>query len=237
MCIRIEVAAEIRVYNLSMAGVEQLVDMPHGIQRTAVCPIGVLFRRQGGLEDRFEHQNCRRLCYAILDRGHSYRLLLSVRLGYPHPPYGLRSIRSTFQLLRQFVQPLLHSVLLDVLKRLAIYSCCSAILVAAFIGSTLNFVFGGLLSIVFCKEEGRRRRCGNGGKAGAVFAKAFPPFPQRFAPCGFALVLCVSKRRRPQVAPWSPRPVSSTDFVQEQINDHRSKEKPNTSVYLRACQK
>jgi len=34
-------------------------------------------------------------------------------------------------------------------------------------------VFGGLLVIAFSKEEGRRRRCGNGGKAGAVFAKAF----------------------------------------------------------------
>jgi len=54
-----------------MAGVEQLVDLPHGIQRTAVCPIGVLFRRQIGLEDRFEHQNCRRLCHAVFDRGHS----------------------------------------------------------------------------------------------------------------------------------------------------------------------
>ena len=41
-------------------------------------------------------------------------------------------------------------------------------------GSNLNFVFGGLLVIAFSKEEGRRRRCGNGGKAGAVFAKAFP---------------------------------------------------------------
>src|SRR6266849_6163411 len=57
---RIEVAAEIRVYNLSMAGVEQLVDLPHGIQRTAVWPIGVLFRLQVGLVYRFDHQHCRR---------------------------------------------------------------------------------------------------------------------------------------------------------------------------------
>src|SRR6266481_10227797 len=41
-------------------------------------------------------------------------------------------------------------------------------------GSNLNFVFGGLLVIAFSTEEGRRRRCYNGGKAGAVFAKAFP---------------------------------------------------------------
>ena len=54
-----------------MASVEQFVDMPYGVQRAAVCPIGVLFRLQVGLEDRFEHQDCRRLCYAIFDRGHS----------------------------------------------------------------------------------------------------------------------------------------------------------------------
>jgi hypothetical protein len=54
-----------------MAGVEQFVNMPHGIQRTAVWPIGILLRLQVGLEYRFEHQNCRRLCHAIFDRGHS----------------------------------------------------------------------------------------------------------------------------------------------------------------------
>jgi len=52
-----------------MAGVEQLVDMLYGIQRTAVWPIGILLRLQVGLEYRFEHQNCRRLCHAIFDRG------------------------------------------------------------------------------------------------------------------------------------------------------------------------
>jgi hypothetical protein len=83
-------------------------------------------------------------------------------------------------------------------------------LAIASVGSTLNFVFGGLLIIAFCKEEGRRRRCGNGGKAGAVLRRLlqtacgnhrkevaeghlyrFPqlwPFPQRFAPRGFPLV-------------------------------------------------
>src|SRR6202043_1533287 len=56
------------------------------------------------------------------------------RFGFPPPPYGLRSIRSSFQLLRQFVQPLLRPVLFDVLERLAVYSCCSAIRFATFIG-------------------------------------------------------------------------------------------------------
>jgi hypothetical protein len=37
----------------------------------------------------------------------------------------------------------------------------------------LNFVFGGLLNYSFRKEEGRRRRCGSGGKVGAVFCEGF----------------------------------------------------------------
>ena len=67
---RVEVAAEISVNNLSMAGVEQHVDLLHGIQRAAVWPIGVLFRLQIGLEYRFEHQNCRTLRHPVTDRGH-----------------------------------------------------------------------------------------------------------------------------------------------------------------------
>src|SRR2546422_11223551 len=58
-----------------MAGVEQLVDMSHGIQRAAVWPIGILLRLQVGLEYRFEHQHCRRLCHAIFDRGDGRREL------------------------------------------------------------------------------------------------------------------------------------------------------------------
>ena len=41
-------------------------------------------------------------------------------------------------------------------------------------GSNLNFVFGGLLVIAPFEKDSSRRRCGNGGKAEAVFAKAFP---------------------------------------------------------------
>ena len=55
-------------------------------------------------------------------------------LWYIHPPYRLRLIGSTFQLLRQFVQPSLHSVLLDVLERLAVYARRSIIGFATFVG-------------------------------------------------------------------------------------------------------
>jgi len=48
----IEVAAYIRVNDLSMTSVNQLVDMPYGIQCAAVPPIGILFQLQVGLPSR-----------------------------------------------------------------------------------------------------------------------------------------------------------------------------------------
>jgi hypothetical protein len=63
----IKVAADIRIYNLPMASVDQLVDMAHCVQRAAVCPIGILLRLQVGFENRFEHQHCRCLHNPIPD--------------------------------------------------------------------------------------------------------------------------------------------------------------------------
>src|SRR5438876_10415565 len=65
----IQVAAEICIYDFSMASVDQLVDASHRVQRAAVLPIGVLFWLQIGLENRFEHQNrCHFRC-PITDSG------------------------------------------------------------------------------------------------------------------------------------------------------------------------
>ena len=51
---------------------------------------------------------------------------------------GQWSIRSTLQFFRQFVQPSLHPILLDVLEALTVHSCRSAIGFAAFIGKRQN---------------------------------------------------------------------------------------------------
>jgi hypothetical protein len=66
----IEVAAEIRIDNLSMSAVNQLVDVLHCVQRAAICPIGILFGRQVGLENRFENQHRCRLHHPIPDGGY-----------------------------------------------------------------------------------------------------------------------------------------------------------------------
>ena len=67
----VKVAAEVRVNNFSMPGVDQLVDMPDGMQRAAVLPVGILFRLQIGLEDRFEYQNRSYLRRSVADSGYA----------------------------------------------------------------------------------------------------------------------------------------------------------------------
>src|SRR5215831_36942 len=55
----VKVTAEISINDLSMSGVDQLVDVLHCVQCAAICPVGILFRLQVDLEDRFENQHCR----------------------------------------------------------------------------------------------------------------------------------------------------------------------------------
>src|SRR5450631_3146611 len=63
----IKVAAEIRINDLPMSRVDQLVDVLYCVQRAAVRPIGILLRLQVSLEDRFENQHCRHLRNPIPD--------------------------------------------------------------------------------------------------------------------------------------------------------------------------
>jgi hypothetical protein len=51
----IKVAAEIRINDLPMSRVDQLVDVLYCIQCAAVRPIGILFLRQVGLKDWFAY--------------------------------------------------------------------------------------------------------------------------------------------------------------------------------------
>jgi hypothetical protein len=67
----IEIATEVCVNNFLMASIDQLVDSIHRVQRAAVSPLGVLFRLQIGLENRFENQNWRPFRRPIPDSGHS----------------------------------------------------------------------------------------------------------------------------------------------------------------------
>ncbi len=82
---------------------------------------------QVGLEDRFQDQQRGGLHHAVADRGNPQRPLLPVRFRQVDPPDRLRLIPFRSQFLRQFVQPPLHAVLLDVLERLAVHAGRSAV--------------------------------------------------------------------------------------------------------------
>src|SRR5215472_7003313 len=123
-----------------MTSVEQLVDMPYGVQRAAVLAVGVLLWLQVGLENRFEHQHCGQFRDTIFYDGNSERPLSTPGLVYHYPPYRLGLIGSPFQLFRQFVQPSLHTVLLDVLELLTVHSGRSTIRTAAVVGTSQNIL-------------------------------------------------------------------------------------------------
>ena len=74
------------------------------------------------------------------DDRYSRRALLPIRLRYINPPHRKGSIGSTFQLLRQFVQPSLYPIRLDVLERLIVHSCRSAIGFRASAGKCQNIL-------------------------------------------------------------------------------------------------
>jgi hypothetical protein len=91
---------------------------------------------QVGLEDWFEHQHGSRHGNTIFDRRNSQRSGTPwlARFGYQNPPNRFGTIPSRPQFFRQFVQPPLHPVLLDVLERLAIDARRSVVLLTDAVG-------------------------------------------------------------------------------------------------------
>ena len=114
---------------------DQPVDLPDGVQGAALGAVGVLFRFQVGLEDRLQDQDHRHLHDAILDRKGSPAVVAC------RPVWGCNTRRtgsgryvSLPQFLRQFVQPPLQPVRLDVLERLAVDPRRAAVGTAAGVG-------------------------------------------------------------------------------------------------------
>jgi site-specific DNA recombinase len=124
---RIKITRQISIHHFRIAGVQQPMHRLHGVERTMLGPIGELLRLQVGLEDRFQHDQERRLHDAVLDRWNAQRPLLAVRFGNVHTTHRLRLVRLGPEFFRQFFQPLRLAVLLDVRKRLVVYARLAAI--------------------------------------------------------------------------------------------------------------
>ena len=79
------------------------------------------------LEDRLDHYLRRHLHHPIPYRRNAQRSLLAIRFGNVNSPHRTGTIRLRPKFFRQFAQPLLDAIALDVLKRLAIDACRAAI--------------------------------------------------------------------------------------------------------------
>jgi hypothetical protein len=112
----------------------QRLHLLDGLQCVASWSIGILLRLQVGLENGLQDHQHRHLHDTILDRWNAQRSLLAVRFGNVDPPDRLRTIRLLAELIRQLIQPLLLSVLLDVLEGLAVHTCRAVIEVTVAVG-------------------------------------------------------------------------------------------------------
>ena len=117
----VEIAGQIGVHHLAMPRAHMPMDLPDGVQGTVVRPVGVLLRREVGLEDRLQDQHHRHLRHAVPDRTDTQRALLAITFRDEHTAHRVRSIRSLSQFGRQFVEPSVPPVRLDVLEGLAVH--------------------------------------------------------------------------------------------------------------------
>ncbi len=102
----VEVTAQVRIDHFRMPRSAARRPSTTACQGTSPRPVGVLFRLQVGLEDRFQHQHRCRLHDTIPDRGDSQRPGLPSGLGYAHPSDRVRTIRLLPEFLRQFASHL-----------------------------------------------------------------------------------------------------------------------------------
>jgi hypothetical protein len=110
---------------------EQSFDLANGVQGAAFRAVGVLFRLQVGLEDRLQDQHSSHLYHAIFYARNSERPELAVPFGDEHASDRPGAIRSVPELFRQFVQPLVSSVRLDVRETLAVDTRRTVVLTTA----------------------------------------------------------------------------------------------------------
>src|ERR1700726_2549539 len=119
-----------------MATKQQLFHRYGGLLGVAPGAVGVDFRLKVGFEDRLQHQH--RCCHAdpITQGRDAQRPEFAVGLWYEHSSDGIRSVSLLPERKRQFAQPPLHSVCLDVREFLTVHTRCTFVGAALDIGMT-----------------------------------------------------------------------------------------------------
>ena len=123
-----EVVGEVRIDHFAVAPVQQPMNPPYRVLRASSRPVCVLLRLQVCLEYRPQHQHRRRLRNPIPQAWNAqWTELPRLFLRDEHPAHRIRLVGAIPQVPRQFPDPTLHSVRLDILDRHTIHSCRSAV--------------------------------------------------------------------------------------------------------------
>src|SRR5580704_15844734 len=140
-----EVVREVGVYDVRMTTEQQLLHLYSGLLGVVPSAVGVDFRWKVGFEDRLQHQH--RCCHAdpIPHGRDAQRPEFAVGLRYEHASDRLRSVRLLPERKRQFGQPPLDPVCLDVRKILAVDARRALVRATLGIGMRQNVVAADLV--------------------------------------------------------------------------------------------
>jgi hypothetical protein len=122
-----EVVCEVSVHDFTMAANQQLLHLARRLLGIAARPVGVLLGWKVGFEDRFEHQH--RCCHAhpIAQGRDAQRPEFAVGFRYEHSSDGVRSVLLVPERKRQFAEPPLHAIRLDIREVLTVPTRCALV--------------------------------------------------------------------------------------------------------------
>ena len=122
-----EVVREVGVNDFRVATEQQPFHLDHRLLGISPATVGVLFWWKIGFKDRFQHQHC--CCHAdsIAQGRDAQRPEFAVGLRYVHSSDRVRSVGFLPERKRQFAEPPLYAIRLNVRKVLTIYPRCALV--------------------------------------------------------------------------------------------------------------
>ena len=127
-----EVVRKVGVYNFRVASEQRLFHLDHRLLGIAARPVGILLGWKVGFKDRLEHQH--RCCHAhSIAQGRNAQwpelgaLRRRVGLRYEHPSDRIRSVVLIPERKRQFAEPPLHAIRLDIREVLTVHARCALV--------------------------------------------------------------------------------------------------------------
>src|SRR6476659_11460811 len=122
-----EVVREVSVDDFQVATEQPLFHLDHRLLGILPRTVAILFGRKIGFKDRFQHQHC--CCHAdpIPQGRDAQRPEFAVGLRYVHSSDWVRSVGFLPERKRQFAEPQLYAIRLNVRKVLTIYPRCALV--------------------------------------------------------------------------------------------------------------